>query len=641
MPKSVFVESSVISDEDFKTTIEALKQIKKGHWTTAKRKIDQTQSQVSQDLYWWLVYTKRAKSYEFQQIADFIEDNPSWPHQSRLKLRAEQKLDQDTPEEVTLKWFDQNFPQTTDGMNLYLSVLLKRKQMDKVVETARHWWGTVMLTPQRQTNFLSRYGVYLDRQSHIDRLNKLLFDRHYTNARKLAMLLGQDYQDLVEARIALAEQKPGVDALIDNVPDSLKNDPGLVYERIRWRRKKGNVAGALDLMYKAPTDQDLPNAGGWWHERHILVREFLEKKDYKTAYNLVTGHRQTQGLGFAQAEFLSGWIALRFVDKPWEAFKHFETLFYGVSTPISKSRAAYWAGRASYALGHQDVAERWYRVAAKHQTTFYGQIAFTRMDKTIRPPILQAPRPQIQNKASFMKDPVVQATIMLSKAGLRSDASTFLTSLSNNLESAEDYALLADLSRDLNHLHNAIRIAKKGLSKNIFLINHAYPTLLSHMADIDIEWALVHGLIRQESAFDFQAQSHAGALGLMQLLPSTAKETARKIGIRHKKQWLTTSPEHNIKLGSAYLEKLLERFDGSYPLALAGYNAGPNRVSRWLKTYGDPRTGEIDILDWIELIPIYETRNYVHRVMEATYIYRKKLDQIQKNKISGLHTSIN
>lgn len=632
----------VITDKDFKTSVLALKSVKAGNWKSARTKIQQTESRLAHDLYDWLDYTKRKDKHDFSQLQNFIRRHPDWPKQSLLKLRAEQSMPDNMSNRVRIAWFDQYFPQTSEGMESYLQALHATGQASKAIQVARRWWGTVLLTPERQTRFLSRYGQYLDRKSHIKRVDKLLFEDHYTNARKLAMLLGRDYQALVEARIALAESKAGVDNYVAAVPVHLQNDAGLVYERIRWRRRNGNDFGALQLLYSAPTDVELANASGWWHERHILTRDFLEKKDYETAYTLVSGHKQTEGLAFAQAEFLSGWIALRFLEgKEWQAFEHFEKLFYGVSSPISKARAAYWAGRASHALGHKDIADKWYRVAAKHQTTFYGQIAFVILEKSKRPPILQAPRPAIHNKSAFYNNELVQAATMLSKAGLRKDASSFLTTLSYKLEQPEEYALLADLARDLNHLHDAIRISKKGIGKNILLMDHAYPTMITHMKSVDIEWALVHGLIRQESAFDYQAQSPAGARGLMQLMPATAAEKARKLGISHRTQWLTSSPAHNIRLGSSYLEELLERFDGSYPLALAGYNGGPNRVDRWLKTYGDPRKGEIDMLDWIELIPIYETRNYVQRVMEAAYVYRQKLEGAQNSRISPLHTSMN
>ena len=633
--------AQVISDSDYNQTVLALKHIRNGQWSLAEAEMNKVGSQVSRDLYSWLYYTKRDKDHDFKSIRKFVDEHPEWPHQSKLKLRVEQSITDQVSDEDLLSWFTGYSPKTSEGMERYLQLLIKRKDMHAAMIAARGWWSEVTLTPMKQSEFLNKYGPYLDRASHIKRLDKLLFDRHYTSARRLASMLDSGYRTLVEARIALAEQKDGVDALVAAVPPSLQDDAGLIYERMRWRRRKGKLFSALELMHSIPPDRTLPNPSDWWLERHILIRDFLEKGQYQTAYKLAAGHRQQSGLSFAQAEFLAGWIALRFIHDDWSAFEHFEKLYYGVSTPISKARAAYWAGEASNSLKHSDIAMKWYSVAAQQQATFYGQMAYAKLRGGNKPQLLMAPKPKTGKKAAFYANPLVQSANMLSKAGLRTDATTFLNTLTNSIDDPDEYVALADLAKDMNHLHNAIRISKKGLSKNILLVDHAYPTLLTMMksADSHVEWALIHAVIRQESAFDFEAQSPVGARGLMQLMPATAKEQAKKLGLSHHTSWLTTRPEYNIQLGSAYLAYLLDRYEGSYPMALAAYNGGPGRVDRWIKTYGDPRKGEVDIVDWIEFIPISETRNYVQRVMESAYIYRFKLQNLQKNAGSPLHAT--
>jgi soluble lytic murein transglycosylase len=228
----------------------------------------------------------------------------------------------------------------------------------------------------------------------------------------------------------------------------------------------------------------------------------------------------------------------------------------------------------------------------------------------------------------------------LIEAGLHEEASAFIGALLYKADSPDDYAVIADFARDVGHYHDAVLAAKKAEKAGFYLTEHAFPTMLENMRSVSLEWALVHGLILQESGFNQWAVSPAGARGFMQLMPATAADVARRRGISHRREWLTERPSHNIYLGTAYLEEMLKRFDGSYVLALAAYNAGPNRVSRWLKEFGDPRKPGTDVVDWVEMIPVYETRNYVQRVLEAVYVYRIKLEELQNSKGAPVPASL-
>lgn len=241
------------------------------------------------------------------------------------------------------------------------------------------------------------------------------------------------------------------------------------------------------------------------------------------------------------------------------------------------------------------------------------------------------PKLSPEEKAALENDELVRGAQILLQAGMKGDAGAFMDAFLKRHDTPEAYRYAADLALANGDYKDAVRIAKDATKKGLFLTAQSYPVITERMRNVDLEWALVHSIIRQESLFDPTAKSPAGALGLMQLLPSTAEETARKAGVRHSTGMLTSNPSHNILLGSAFLASLVNRYDGSYAMAAAAYNAGPGRVSQWIKTYGDPRTGEIDIIDWIELIPIYETRNYVQRVIENTYVYRLRLRGVQKD----------
>ena len=432
-----------------------------------------------------------------------------------------------------------------------------------------------------------------------------------------------------------------MDRAIEQVPPYLKKDPGLLYERLKWRRQHNKDYQAMEILHNAPKAEDITNLADWWKERHILIRRMIEKKQYQSAYLLADNHMQKEGLGFAQAQFIAGWLALTYMDKPWRAFEHFEALFYRSKTPISRARGAYWAGVASKALGHEEIATDWFKKAAQHQTVFYGQYALSALPTAFKPEPQTPPVVRIKDRKEFESWDIVRAARLLHAAGMKKESKWFLEVLAQKSRSPAEYKLAAELAEELKYPHSAIKIAKAALKKNVFLTEHAYPTLLSFMKYSDLEWALVHGVIRQESAFDVDAKSPAGARGLMQLMPATAREVARSLKISHRTSWLTSKASHNIRLGSTYMKQMLERYDGSYPLAIAAYNAGPGRVDRWLKEIGDPREGEIKMIDWIETIPVYETRNYVQRVMEATYVYRLKLHDIQKKPSYPLHIALN
>lgn len=628
-----------MSANDRAQTLQALKSIKRGQWTQAEKQIAATRDPLAMKIYYWLAYTKDHGDISFARITRFMDQVPDWPGQKNMRLAAEKALAKGAVNRDVVDWFGKYEPLTTDGVETYLDALQAEGLDTKAQAVARLWWQDALTSPGQQDRFLRKYGKYLNEDAHRRRLDKLLFREHFTNARAVAQILGRGYPALTEARIALAADHNGVDGRIASVPAHLARDPGLLYERLRWRRRHDMNFQAMEMLHNPPPAGKITNLPDWWKERHIIARRLMEEKKYESAYLLVSAHQQEEGLGFAQAEFLAGFLALRFLDKPWRAFEHFEALYHRTETPVSRSRGAYWAGRASEALGHHGIAQQWYHVAARYQTAYYGQLALYELDEDYKPPQQLPPKRELAAQNAFNRSEMVQVTRLLHKAGFRTETSQFLNALADKTIVPEDYVLVADLAVELDHYHNAVRIAKKGLQKNIMMMDFAYPSMLARMKGIPVEWAMVHAVIRQESSFDYDAQSPAGARGLMQLMPATAAEVARKNGWSHRTEWLTSRPDHNIRLGSTYLKQMVERYDGSYALALAAYNGGPGRVDRWLREIGDPRKGEIDMLDWVELIPVYETRNYVQRVMEGAYVYRIKMKDVQQSVQGAIHVA--
>jgi len=627
-------------------TLQALQAINQGRWPLAEHKIAQTKDPLAAKLYYWLVFTKGSKSNwgntKFVRLAHFIRQNPEWPGIRDMRLLAEDVIPDNLPASDVVAWFGDYRPLTTSAMDRYLSALISSGRRDRAKEYLADWWAsTLSMSRDEQRQIYRKYGGLLDREDHRKRMDALLFAGHNDSARGVAKVLGNGYTQLAEARIALAAQKKnGVSALINRVPRVLQSDPGLLYERLRWRRRNNLDVGAMEILHNAPPVEYIQNPAAWWQERHIIIRRLLEKGHHESAYLLASQHMQKRGFSYAQAEWLAGWLALRFMNKPEEALQRFESLYSKVKTPISKSRASYWAGRAAKDLGQMEASAAWYQKAAVSRTTYYGQLAAAELSLENKLPSAAPPVLTQSDKRNFAKGELVQAAQLFHDAGMRKEASSFIQSFVKYENTPKAYRYGAELAADMEQYHDAIRIAKNATKQGMFLTAQSYPVIAKRLAKVDLEWALVHALIRQESMFDYQAKSPAGALGLMQLMPATAREVARKKGISHQTGWLTNNPDYNIALGTAYLDQMLERFNGSYVMAIAAYNAGPSRVLKWVDSFGDPRSADVDMVDWIEMLSIYETRNYVQRVMEGIYVYRLRLKGVQKKPDQSLYIAM-
>jgi len=625
---------SFASTQETQVVANALKQAQRGNWGQAKKTISSVKNANARAVLDWYAYTQGQDNRSFNEISIFVLRHGSWPQLDKIRVEAEKKLNDSVSNKSVISWFSQNQPVTPNGMNRYARALISSGKTNEARKALRHWWPKASLSRDQQREFYTNYGRYLDRETHVERLNNLLHKKIYSNAAGIAEALGGGYPALTEARRALGQKSSNVNAKVSAVPAALRNNEGLLFDRLKWRRQNKYNDGAIEILNRAPPASRMSNPKDWWRERHIVVRRLIEQKNYKAAYRLASTHKQKEGFPLAQAEWVSGWLALRFANEPWKAFEHFEKLYKNVSSPLSKSRGAYWAGRASDELKHPQVASQWYNVALRYPETFYGQLAGERLNQKVRS-IKNNPVTISQGqRASFSRKDLVQAAKWFDYAGMKKQTELFLLRLSKNARTPTDFILTAELADKLGYRHITIKVAQalqkeKGISQDRYL----YPKLVSELKNInDTEWAFINSIIRQESRFDHTAVSHAGARGLMQLMPATAKGVAARNGRQHQTSWLTSRPAHNIYLGSRYLRQMTNRF---------AYNGGPNRVDRWLKEFGDPRKNEIDLIDWVELIPIYETRNYVQRVLEGVYVYRQQLEGKQKKHPSIIHVSTN
>ena len=601
-----------------------------GRWDEARSLAARSGDPILTKLMLWRALSRPGTDISFDVVSGFIRENPDWPSMQVLRRRAEIAMPPDLPPNLVRAWFEQNPALTGTGAAQHADALLSTGDREGAAQIVRKFWVEGTFGPQQEREFRERYASLLSVKDDVARLDRLLWDDDRLSAQRMLSVAPPGERTVAEARMAYASQSSKADALYAAVPPALRNHAGLMFERLRAKRRENQDLAAIEILDSAPADLGRPAA--WWGERHIMVRRLIEQKDYATAYRLARNHGQTEGLPFSQAEWQAGWIALRLLNQPWPGFQHFDKLYKNVNSPISLARGAYWAGRASEAMGHPAVARQWYETAAGHPTTFYGQIAAGKLGRhgSTLPP---QPVPTREEQAAFDRQDMVQVVYLLRRMGRGDEAGPFIKQLAEVTKSPAHYALVTRLAQDYGGRTMALNLAKRAAQNGIVQLAAAYPTL-SRVVGAGPESALVHAVIRQESLFNEGARSTAGALGLMQLMPATAKQVAHQLGVKHSDQKLTDDPNHNIRLGSAYLAQMLDRFNGSYVLAVAAYNAGPGRVGGWVNSIGDPRTRDLEgTIDWIESIPIYETRNYVQRVLENLQIYRGQIPGHQKISI--------
>lgn len=549
-----------------------------------------------------------------------------WPLTSKMRSRAEEIIELSALDaRARVAWLEKSGPVTGAGKVALANALRDSGERARADEVIKDAWRNHTLESDVQRVVLARYGQSLSQDDHRARVDFLLWTGQTSAAEGLKAQLTADYRKLVDARIALAKRARNVDSAVSAVPDHLQTHPGLLYERAKWRRVK-KVDGVSDLLRQID-GKDVPASGRGrlWDERAIATREELKLRNYSRAYQLAAPHGMSAGADFADAEWLAGWIALRLNGDATRSLGHFETMAAGVSSPVSLARGYYWTGRARDALGQPAEALTAYSAAATHKYTYYGQLASERMeDKTVD--LGAAPIPTTEDLARFNARPIVQAMRLLGEAGEKTSFNQFAFFLDDQLTDPVEYELLSAMANEFATPDVGVRIGKAGLQKGVVAPGAAYPVLSPAISrKPDVERAFVLAITRQESEFNPNAQSPVGARGLMQFMPATARNEARLRGMPYQQSWLTSDPGYNMTLGGLHLDTLLKQFSGSYIMTAAAYNAGPSRPGQWVRDYGDPRTGQIDPIDWVEFVPFSETRNYIQRVLENIQVYRHRL----------------
>ena len=567
----------------------------------------------------------------FGTYGDFLQRHPTWPDATRLQARAEAIIEGGVGPEAVIRFFKGRTPRTENGRMALLDALYLAGGGPEAQALVRAIWVEDDLSAGEEEEFLSRHARRLGSPDHEARLDRLLWDGRIGDAIRMLPRVSADAQAVAEARIALQTNTRGVDAALARVPAQVVADPGLAYDRIRWHKKRGNQ-GAIEAILLQQVLAAPAKPGPWWSERAGAARDAMDLGDYGRAYRIASAHGLTEGTEFAEAEWLSGWLALRFLNDPSRALRHFERFSEKVATPISRARGAYWAGRAMAAAGDRAGAALWFGRAATHGTAFYGQLAAGELGQRVGFAAAAMNPPDERARAAFRRDEVARMAEELCAVGAGGEAAPFLRQLGAAAGSdSAGLELVYDLARRCARPDLVVVVAKAAVMNGA----EALPTFpvpdVASMLSPSVgraSPAAILAVARQESQFDPKAVSRAGARGLMQLMPTTGREVARRLGLPFDLEALNDDPDFNVQLGSWYLGRQLDRYGGALALAAAAYNAGAGRVDEWLSRYGDPRGRSVHVLvDWIELIPFSETRNYVQRVLEGETVYSTLLAQ--------------
>ncbi|MDO9712995.1 lytic transglycosylase domain-containing protein [Paracraurococcus lichenis] len=576
----------------------------------------------------WLRLQQRGGASGAAEVVGFALGNPDWPGQETLGRRAEELLASDADDVLAAQWFAARAPRTLDGYQRLADALARAGKGAEATEVLRAGWAEAPADAGLEAAFLARNAGILAPAHHARRFDRLALARDGAGAARVLPYLEGPAQVAGAARLAYAADRPDADS--PGLAALAPADPALTLERARWlrRRDRDQEAAAAFAAGERMTPLPAPDAArAAWPERQVLARKLLRLGDPRAAYAVCAHHGiAAPGEPRQEAEFLAGFIALRILRDAPAAERHFARLGEESRSVITRARSHYWQGRAAEAQGAGDRATKHYRAAAEFPLAFYGQLAAVALGEdgaalAARIAGTPAPHPSAAQQKAFEAREPARLVLALADIGEARRARPFLLRLEELGADPAEKLLAVRLARRIGRPDHAVWVARRAGASGLMAVQEGWPLAYPAPADAP-EPALVLGISRQESNFDPEAVSSANARGLMQLLPSTAASVAKRLGLRHQVGMLTTDTAHNMRLGAAYLDELLARFGGTLPFAIAGYNAGPNRVDEWLGTYGDPRGGGLSMLDWMEQVPFAETRNYVQRVLENMAIYR-------------------
>ena len=625
-----------------------LKAARAEQWDEAKRIAVASGEGAAETLVEWL--RLRAGGAEWRDYQAFLANHDDWPGLKILRRSGEAAIPATATIAAVESYFAVQSPQT--GAGALALALARRRHGDKAgaIEAIVDGWKGLPFNASEREQALEEFGPAL-RDVHWTRLDTLLWHGRTREAAAILPLVGKDRRQLARTRLALMDSESGLEQKIAALSPEMKRDPGLAYERVRWRWKHGHPEGAITLMLeRSQSARALGRPDKWADLRFRMAHRLMRQGQFRTSYRIAASHQIGEGDEFfghaalpmalrARAqrsarllrndlEWHAGYVALRHVGEPRQALTHFRTFRDNVKaasqagtghSPISHGRAGYWLGRTFEVLGDTQNARAAYAYGAEHQISFYGQLAAARAGIATSPRLASGPGSG-NFWRRFRSDQVVRAGLIYHHAGQSSESGWFLAHRAETLEK-ERIDALCRFAMANGAYFAMVKTAKQALKQGDLL-----PACLFPMTGAERRSIYVAAVARQETEFRGDKISRSGAVGLMQLLPGTGDEMATKIGMRGELRTLLRDNQSNLRLGAAYIDEMKEEFDGSLPLVFAAYNAGPGRVRGWLGLIGDPRHPDLDPIDWIERIPFNETRNYVMRVMESAAVYDVRLN---------------
>ena len=625
-PANELASQRLLQPDQYKLFKQGIDAGQAGRWAEQIQAQNQLTDVLAKNVLAWqrAAYDPNAPWSTLDHVVQNLED---WPRETRVRAQAEDELyGTRLPSDRVIAWFGSDEPVSGEGRIALARAYFARGDEANGLKWLRKGWREAKLTRDIQRDVFREFGSKLTPDDHFARADHLIWQgrRHFDKVQGLLPLVGKGKRALLEARMALIKRQANVTAKINAVPADLRDAPELHFERARWRRKKLSRATANGKALEAMLEIDSTIAseearGQVWREKQILAYWLIGEGRHAEAYALTHHHGLSEGINFQRAEFLAGWLSLRYLDKPKQAEGHFRTLLMGVGRPISKARAAYWLGRSLEAQGED--GSPFYKQAAQYPNTFYGQLAAARTGLSSRLQLPPDPTP-------VATDIRLRAMQLLAEAGEDDLMEVFSFSLDDDIGTLGELAAVSELGSQYDHSRMSVRAAKQAARFGTLLTELGYPMPVSitslDRAKYDVPFTLA--IARQESEFEPNSVSSARAYGMMQMIDATAKATARKHGLTYSRSRMLGDEYYAARMGSLHLNDLLDRYDGSYIMSAAAYNAGPTRVRQWVERFGDPRTGDIDPIDWMESIPFSETRNYVQRVMENMQVYRARLN---------------
>ena len=613
--------TEVLSDTSLKNFQSAIKEGNRKKWANTLKYLPKIDNAIAKKIIIWRWLTANDGISSVTDLKEFYINNKYWPKKKIIQKKIEYK-DSINNLKNTILWFQENPPLSGMAKVRLSEVLIKNKFKEEGSWLLKDVWINHTFSYSEEKYILKRFKKIIITSDHTKRIEKLIWNKQWGSANRQLKRVTSDIKLFSIAKIKLSRRRGNVDKAIKNVPKNLLNEESLVYERIKWRRRARLEKPSLELLLAYNNDYSYSKK--WWQEVNYHSRKQLSYGNNKTALEILKKYNSKSKKYLSGAQWLTGWLSLTFEKDPKTAYEYFTKMFVEVVTPISKARSSYWAGKSAKTLGDKKGSQIWYERAAAFPATFYGQLALRELNKDLFMPKINTNYSE-EKFIAYTNQELAQALIILLQSKEKKLARYFAMHLVSQAKNTKDIIILSKILRDFEKISLSIFVGKKAIYNNIYIpsLNFPLPNInllntIKNNSVIPIPVTLA--ITRQESAFDISARSRVGARGLMQVMPRTARVTAKKNNHKYIRKYLTTKPSYNIKIGSFYFREMLERFDGSYVLALAAYNAGPSRVNRWLKTIGDPRKNEIDQVTWMELIPISETRNYVQRVIEGIYL---------------------